>query len=151
MSALAIVNEAQAILQAACAAPYPRVTVQKAPPAALVDEVILYLTHDTYTDYEKNNGGTVRRTHHIQIHLLVRVVGDTEDAEDIFLPLSDLVADTFYTNRTLNGRANTSAMKQGDGRLNNDNARYYLASEEEFYRSRWWTFDVAEDLSFNFQ
>lgn len=150
MSALAIVNATQARLQAMIDAISPGVTVRKSPPFRLVDETIIYLVNDGYTDVEKNMGGVVRRTHHLQIHLLVRVTGEPDDAEDIFLPISDGTADTFYTDRKLGGEASDSQMRQRDGRLSNDNAQYLVISEEEMYRSRWWTFDVMEDLSFNF-
>lgn len=150
MPALAIVQAAQSIMQSRVAEADPPITVMIAPPGQLDESEIIYLFHDGHRDLTKTND-FVHRTHSIQIHLMVRVITDEQEAEVRFLPLADTISDAYYTNRRLDGTCQTSEMRQNDGRISNDNAQYIVTEEGASYRVRWWTLEATEYLGFQMQ
>lgn len=144
MSAANIVQAATALLTNAL----PGCTVLLGMPTNLNDPRVVYLYNDGSTDVYKTTGGTIRRTHVIQIHLLVLVGGDDQQAELDLMALHDTIANLFYTHHTLGGAAATSDLHQRDG--TGSSGGQYVLYENAEYRHRWFSLMAAEDLVFSF-
>jgi hypothetical protein len=144
MSALAILNAAQAITQAAL----PSDTLVLAyPPRTISVDRLVYLAHHTPTDLVKANS-VIFRTHHITIRLMVRAsAGDETAVNAVFLPLEDSIASAFYPNHRLNGTSSNAELKPvGTGGGGAD----YIEYKGVEYRQSEWTLDATEILSVTF-
>ena len=134
--ATTIVNAAKAVLMAAC----PSVAeFHIAPPPVIEDPVCIFLYHDGLTDVAKTLGGTIARTHHLPLWLLVNAsnMQETDAIEAVFLALNDQIVGAFYAHMTLGNTVSSVA-------LTDQRAPAYIEYMGAIYRHRMWVIDAEE-------
>ena len=144
MSASSVLLAAQQLLQAAV----PEATVLARIPVMVVDPIVVYLWHDSYTEDFKG-GGNIRRTHIIPVHLMVLAMGDDANAEATLLALTDRIVDAFYASkdaRELYGGAATSQLMPPPA-----GQPSYIAYQQGEYRRRQWTLHATELVAYDWR
>jgi hypothetical protein len=145
MSSVALLQGAQSLLQQAMT----DALVLLSPPMQINDPIVLYFVHDGYLPDVLKGGGSVRRTHVMQVHLMVLIGGDDAESEYQFLGICDRVYEAF--NQTKQARELYAAAQTSDLLPAQPGQVPYIIYQNGRYRHRSWTLHATEGVQYDWR
>jgi hypothetical protein len=110
-------------------------------------DVLAYTWNDDVIGSEFAGPSVIRDTFYLPLHLMVRE-GETETTEKLMTDIDWAILGGFRNNRRLNGTANTSWIRQGDGKARASGL--FTANNEAYYRNRFYTVEAKYNSTYNY-
>jgi hypothetical protein len=109
--------------------------------------VFAYCWNDDVVGHEFAGPSVIRDTFYLPLHLMVRE-GDPTTTEKLMSDLDWAILGAFRNNRRLNSTANTSWIRQGDGKAHASGL--FTANNEAFYRNRFYTIEAKYNSTYTY-